>query len=156
MASWPSLKTMFSICVFILNHIFTGPKEEKFAMYAWGRIAEGGRVAELGSLSSGEKMAKKIFVKRVFTIFASNASFLREFAKLQNQLSEICNIYHVIVHFLPKNTVFDPKRHCFSNLQKFWDLGRPPPHVGKNSQIISFFLWERTLEISISWEQDQH
>ena len=33
------------------------------------------RVAELGSLSSGAKMAKKIFVKGVFTIFASNALF---------------------------------------------------------------------------------
>ena len=28
------------------------------------------RVAELGSLSSGAKMAMKIFVRRVFTIFA--------------------------------------------------------------------------------------
>ena len=42
------------------------------------------RVAELGSLSSGAKMAMKIFVKRVFTIFATNASFLREIANLQN------------------------------------------------------------------------
>ena len=42
------------------------------------------RVAELGSLSSGAKMAMKIFVKRVFTIFASNASFLRSIANLQN------------------------------------------------------------------------
>ena len=42
------------------------------------------RVVELGSLSSGAKMAMKIFVKRVFTIFASNASFLRVIAKLQN------------------------------------------------------------------------
>ena len=33
------------------------------------------RVAELGSLSSGAKMAMKIFVKRVFIIFAANASF---------------------------------------------------------------------------------
>ena len=41
-------------------------------------------VAELGSLSSGAKMAMKIFVKRVFTIFASNASFLRVIANLQN------------------------------------------------------------------------
>ena len=32
-----------------------------------------GRVAELGSLSSGAKMAVGIFVKRVFTIFATNA-----------------------------------------------------------------------------------
>ena len=43
-----------------------------------------GRVAELGSLSSGAKMAMKIFVKRVLTIFASNASFLRVIANLQN------------------------------------------------------------------------
>ena len=42
------------------------------------------RVAELGSLSSGEKMAMKILVKRVFTIFASNASFLCVIANLQN------------------------------------------------------------------------
>ena len=42
------------------------------------------RVAELGSLSSGAKMAMKIFVKRVFTIFASNVSFLRVIANLQN------------------------------------------------------------------------
>ena len=35
------------------------------------------RVAELGSLSLGAKMAMRIFVKRVFTIFATNASFLR-------------------------------------------------------------------------------
>ena len=42
------------------------------------------RVAELGSLSSGAKMAIKIFVKRVFKIFASNASFLRVIANLQN------------------------------------------------------------------------
>ena len=36
------------------------------------------RVAELGSLSSGAKMAMKIFVKRV------NASFLRVIADFQN------------------------------------------------------------------------
>ena len=41
------------------------------------------RVAELGSLSSGTKMAMKIFVKHVFTIFATNASFLRVIANLQ-------------------------------------------------------------------------
>ena len=26
------------------------------------------------------------------------------------------------------------------NLQKFWELGRPPPHVGKNSQIMTYFF----------------
>ena len=36
-----------------------------------------------GSLSSGTKMAMKIFVKHVFTIFATNASFLRVIAILQ-------------------------------------------------------------------------
>ena len=41
------------------------------------------RVAELGSLSSGAKMAMKTFVKRVFTIFATNASFLCIIANLQ-------------------------------------------------------------------------
>ena len=41
------------------------------------------RVAELGSLSSGAKMAMKIFVKGVFTIFVTNASFLRVIANLQ-------------------------------------------------------------------------
>ena len=44
---------------------------------------EKSRVAELGSLSSGAKMAMKIFAKRVFTIFATNASFLRVIANLQ-------------------------------------------------------------------------
>ena len=62
------------------------------------------RVSELGSLSSGAKMAMKVFVKRVFIIFASNASFLRVIANLQ--ISEICNIYYVIVHFLPKKQCF--------------------------------------------------
>ena len=42
------------------------------------------RVAELGSLSSGAKMAMKIFVKPVFIFFASNALFLRIVANLQN------------------------------------------------------------------------
>ena len=44
-------------------------------------------VAELGILSLGAKMAMKIFVKRVFTIFATNALFLRIIANLQIQLS---------------------------------------------------------------------
>ena len=41
------------------------------------------RVAELGSLSSGAKMAIKIFVKRIFTIFAEIALFLHVIANLQ-------------------------------------------------------------------------
>ena len=47
-------------------------------------VSVDGRVAELSSLSSGAKMAMKIFVKRVFTIFATSASFLRVIANLQN------------------------------------------------------------------------
>ena len=35
------------------------------------------RVAGLGRLSAGANMAMKPFVKRVITIFATNASFLR-------------------------------------------------------------------------------
>ena len=38
----------------------------------------------------------------VFTIFATNASFLRVIANLQIWFSIKCNIYHVIGHFLPK------------------------------------------------------
>ena len=48
-------------------------------------ILHRGRAAELGSLSPGAKMAMKIFVERVFTILASNASFFvrnRKLAKL--------------------------------------------------------------------------
>ena len=40
-------------------------------------------VAEHSSLSSAAKMAMKIFVKRVFTIFVTNASFLPIIANLQ-------------------------------------------------------------------------
>ena len=41
------------------------------------------RVAEVGSLSAWVKMATKIFVRRVFANFATNASFLRIIANLQ-------------------------------------------------------------------------
>ena len=41
------------------------------------------RVAEVGSLSARAKMATKVFVRRVFAIFATNASFLRVIANLQ-------------------------------------------------------------------------
>ena len=47
-------------------------------------VCDDDRVAELGSLSSGAKMALKIFVKRVLIIFASNALFLRVIANLQD------------------------------------------------------------------------
>ena len=58
-------------------------------------IAVLGRVAEVGSLSARAKMATTIFVRRVFAIFATNASFLRAIANLQLQFITICNTYHV-------------------------------------------------------------
>ena len=42
--------------------------------WCWLWIKHRIRVAELGSLSSGAKMVMKIFVKSVFTIFATNSS----------------------------------------------------------------------------------
>ena len=46
-------------------------------------IAVLGRVAEVGSLSARAKKALKMFLKCVFTIFATNASFLRVIVNLQ-------------------------------------------------------------------------
>ena len=43
---------------------------------------EAPRVAENGSLSARAQLAVQIFIKRVFTIFATNASFLRIIANL--------------------------------------------------------------------------
>ena len=40
-------------------------------------------VAEVGSLSARAKMPTKVFVRRVFPIFATNASFLHVIAILQ-------------------------------------------------------------------------
>ena len=81
-------------------------KRIKVLLKCSNRILDWCRVAELGSLSSRAKMAMKILVKRVFTILATNASFLRLTLNLQILLSKICNIYHVIVHFLPKKHSF--------------------------------------------------
>ena len=64
-------------------HLLLNSKPKKAAM-----LILQSRVVGLGSLSWGAKMAMKIFVKRVFTIFPINASLLR-------------------------NTVFGPKRHFF-------------------------------------------
>ena len=58
-------------------------------------------------------MAIRIFVKRVFSIFATNAAILHVIANLQIQLSMKCNIYHVIVYFLPKKHCFGPKKITF-------------------------------------------
>ena len=49
------------------------------------------RATEVGSLSARAKMPKKNFVKRVFTIFAKNASFLHVIANLQYMQYIRCN-----------------------------------------------------------------
>ena len=72
-----------------------------------------GRVVEVGSLSARTKIATKVFVRRVFAIFATNASFSCVIANLQINFSMICNKYHVIVHFLSKKHCFDPKEQIF-------------------------------------------
>ena len=46
-------------------------------------------MAEVGSLSSKTKMDMKMSVKRILTIFASKASFLREIAKFANSTQNI-------------------------------------------------------------------
>ena len=107
------------------------PLENRFLVllaYTRRLIIGWGRVAELGSLSSGAKMAMKIFVKRVFTIFATNASFLRVIANLQILLSKLCNTYHVIVHLLPKKYCLWPKKALF--------LPKDLQNVRKSRQIL--------------------
>ena len=61
-----------SMCIKTLNQPWAIPG---FSNYM--NILFSCRVAGLGRLSAGAKMAMKPFVKRVFTIFATNASFLR-------------------------------------------------------------------------------
>ena len=91
------------------------------------------RVAGLGRLSAGAKMAMKPFVKRVFTIFATNASLLRVISNFRIELSKICNIYHVIVHFLPKKHCFYPKRHFFCpNISKKKCVNRDKSKLATN------------------------
>ena len=45
-------------------------------------LVQRARVAEVGSFSARAKMTIETFVKRVFTIFATNALFLRVIANL--------------------------------------------------------------------------
>ena len=76
-----------------------------------------------------------------FKALRSNTETERFF---QTLTQTICNICHVIVHFLPKKHCFWPKKALFFKFTKVLGFGKTPPHVGKNSQIISFFFWERT------------
>jgi hypothetical protein len=66
---------MFFLCCGLTCEFLNGLLDQK---------TPGTREAELGSLSSGAKMAMKIFVKRIFKIFASNAPFLCVIANLQS------------------------------------------------------------------------
>ena len=76
---------IFSIKV----NIIYGQKRDGKNCDCWGRHKKlfffllSVRVAGLGRLSAGAKMAMRPFIKRIFTIFATNASFLRVFANLQ-------------------------------------------------------------------------
>ena len=62
----------------------------------------------------GEReIGHKIFVRHVFAIFRTNLSFLRVIEIFQIRFSiryNICNIYHIIVHFLPNKHCFYPKK----------------------------------------------
>ena len=69
-------------------------------------------MAELGSLSSGAKMAMKVFVKGVFTIFAPNETFLRVIANLQFN-----SVKYAMYTYGAKNPADAPK-------------SLPPPHYG--------------------------
>ena len=61
------------------------------------------------------KNGHKIFIMRIFAIFATNSSFLRAIANLQSKFDLICKIYHVIVHFLPEmHLFFTLKRNSLS------------------------------------------
>ena len=58
-------------------------KRTSHLLKAGDLVPHGPRVAEVGSLSSKAKIALKVFVRRVFAIFAKNASFLHVIANLQ-------------------------------------------------------------------------
>ena len=82
--SWTSQLLTLKTLWISANIAFTAFLTVQLAYVLEGYVTPETRVAELGSLSSGAKMAMKIFVKHVFTIFASNASFLCVIANLQN------------------------------------------------------------------------
>ena len=73
--------------------------------------------------------------------FSPNYSVFKQFLAVQYFLKWIETWAHSSQ--IPKTPFFSPemneiwhaKKHLV-NLQKFWELGRPPPLYGKNSQII--------------------
>ena len=81
-----------------------------------------GRVKCQSSLSAREKRATKVFIRRVFAIFATNASFLLIIANFLIKFGIICNIYHVKVHSLLKKHCLWPIRALL--LPKVFQKGR--------------------------------
>ena len=68
---------------------------------------------------------------------------------------EIWNIYHVIVHFLPKKHCFWPKKALFFKFTKVLGIGKtPPPCWEKFPNNIVFFIWQRTLKDNAPKTQD--
>ena len=109
------LYTAETVTLMPITFNWNNPKDTTLEVYSgtfelvlWDLLCY--RVAELWQPLVGGKNGHKIFLKRVFTIFAS---FLRVTANLQILLSKTCNIYHVMVHFLPKKHCFLPKNAIF-------------------------------------------
>ena len=66
-----------------------------------------GRVAEVGSLSARAKMGTKVFVRRVFAIFAKK-SFL----------GVIANLININMQYIPYHSAILPEKHCFYSKKK--------------------------------------
>ena len=80
--TWPLVFIFNSLCYIGSLHLFDRmaliPAISWWSRSSWTSWpSPSSRVAGLGRLSVGAKMAMKPFVKRVFTIFATIASFLR-------------------------------------------------------------------------------
>ena len=61
------------------------------------------------------KNGHKLFVRRIFAIFATN--FFSRNCKFENLIQK--NIYHLIVHFLPKKHCFKRALFCSKSSKKF-------------------------------------
>ena len=82
----PSARWCQNAKIFFSNRTFPATANNKFSvLYLCG--------LEVG-LSAREKMPTKIFVRRVFAIFVTNASFLRLIANLQIRLKTVKTYYN--------------------------------------------------------------
>jgi len=74
------------VTILIYRYDATAPKTngEPGAVPYGFSILGPARVTEVGSLSTSAKMAVQIFVRCIFAIFATDASFLRVIANLQS------------------------------------------------------------------------